>query len=198
MKTFSNILYSSARGLASMATLAIALLAGSALSSCSDDNDIFPSQETREGFFLTINVPRQESGSRAGENDPYNEFAVKCLDLFFYDVNANESSTAIYHTKIDSLSIVGTGTIEVNIRKTTMENIFGANGTQCKLYAVANYRGSIQDNASPSNLKGYALKDDFKETRVQDSFAMISENWTTVTLSNDRKTATGSVTLSRA
>lgn len=205
MKTFSNILICSARRLASMTSFALTLLACSALSSCSDDSDIIPSQPDKEGCFITVNVPMQSSSSRAGEVDPLNEFTVKTLDLFFYPTeNFTSTTAASYYKHIDlDPPIVITGQVPVNIPKNLMNDIFGNTGTKCYLYAVANYADIKSQTYSPSQLMQLPLgskdkdKGDFIETKVQESFAMISDQ-ATVELDRNKNTATGSITLTRA
>lgn len=195
MKTFSNILDSSARRLASVATTAIALCACSALVSCSDDSDIISSLTDNEGCFITVEVPMLDAKSRAaGDEDTFNEFTVKTLDLFFYKTQNNDP--AVYHKRITD-TFVGSKQIEVNIPKNDLTTIFG-NGTSCYLYAVANYPQKINEKATPAQLLTLSLGEDFKETKKQESFAMISDAAAEVTLSADKKTASGNVTLTRA
>lgn len=205
MKTFSNIFICSARRLSSLASIALTLFACSALASCSDDSDIIPSQPDKEGCFITVNVPRQSSSSRADGDDPFNEFTVKTLDLFFYPTTGfSESTQASYykHIVLDP-PIISKGDVPINIPKNLMNDIFGNTGTQCYLYAVANYPDIKSETYSPSQLMQLPLgskdkdKGDFIETKVQDSFAMIS-NQATVSLDRDKNTATGSITLTRA
>lgn len=196
MKTFSNILDSSARRLASVATTAIALCACSALVSCSDDSDIISSLTDNEGCFITVEVPMLDAKSRAaGDEDTFNEFTVKTLDLFFYKTQNNDEQ-AVYHKRITD-TFVGSKKIEVNIPKNDLTTIFG-NGTSCYLYAVANYPQIINEKATPEQLLTLPLGEDFKETKTQESFAMISDAAAEVKLSSDNKTASGKVILTRA
>lgn len=205
MKTFSNIFICSARRLSSLASIALTLFACSALASCSDDSDIIPSQPDKEGCFITVNVPMQSSSSRADGDDPFNEFTVKTLDLFFYpttDFSGTTSASYYKHIVLDP-PIISKGDVPINIPKNLMNGIFGNTGTQCYLYAVANYPDIKSETYSPSQLMQLPLgskdkdKGDFIETKVQDSFAMIS-NQATVSLDRDKNTATGSITLTRA
>ncbi len=201
MKMFRNILNSSARRLASMAGIAIALYACSALSSCSDDSGIIPTPEDKEGCFITVTVPMQDAGSRADgdNNDRYKEFTVKTLDLFFYKAEGftPESSQAVYHKRID-VDFVGSSVVQVNILKKEMDVIFGTNGTKCVLYAVANYPKDLNgSNATPNQLQNLTVGPNFEKTNVQKSFAMISDE-AEVTLDRTEKKATGKLTLTRA
>lgn len=196
MKTFRNILDSSARRLASLASLAIALYACSALTSCSDDSDIFPSPTDKEGCFITVEVPMLDRGSRAAITDEFNEFTVETLDLFFYKSNDKLEEPAIYHKRI-SEKFVQKKQLQVNIPNKDINTIFG-DGSKCYLYAVANYSGALSDKATPLQLQALQADSNIEKTVKQTSFAMISDDMAEVTLSSDKKTASGSVTLTRA
>lgn len=196
MKTFRNILDSSARRLASLASLAIALYACSALTSCSDDSDIFPSPTDKEGCFITVEVPMLDRGSRAAITDEFNEFTVETLDLFFYKSNDKLEEPAIYHKRITE-KFVQKKQLQVNIPNKDINTIFGE-GSKCYLYAVANYSGALSDKATPLQLQALQADSNIEKTVKQTSFAMISDDMAEVTLSSDKKTASGSVTLTRA
>lgn len=199
MKMFSNILYSSVRRLAYVAGIAIALYASSALSSCSDDSGIIPTPEAKEGCFITVTVPMQDAGSRAEGDDTFNEFTVKTLDLFFYKSDGFDeiNSQAAYHRRVN-VDFVRSQEVPVNIPKKEMDGIFGTNGTKCVLYAVANYPKDLNGSkATPNQLQNLTVGPNFETTKVQESFAMISDK-AEVNLDRTAKRATGSLTLTRA
>ncbi len=167
-----------------------------ALAGCADDGETFMTEESG-CFNLVVTVP-DESATRATEAElGFNEFKVTTLHFYFY----NDAASASVYDYVWTGEFNTTQKVTVPLPGNALLDggLFGATGTECTVYAVAN----VDETILPKNtaktiaeLKATGISSGFDKTEIQPSFAM--DGQAAVTLDRSARRATGAITLERA
>lgn len=175
--------------------LAVALT-GLQFTSCTDTSDDAPAVPDSDCISLEVNVPLVSS--RAGD-DSLNEFTVNRLHLYFYTKagHDDDSSLPAYDVAIEG-GFEYSRHITLPLPNNALKEggLFGLDGAECYLYAVANVDVGGISMPTVSNLKSIIVSSSFDKTQVQPEFAM--DGLAELTLDRNRRIVTGSIALERA
>ncbi len=167
-----------------------------ALAGCADDGETFMTEESG-CFNLVVTVP-DESATRATEAElGFNEFKVTTLHFYFY----NDAASASVYDYVWTGEFNTSQTVTVPLPGNALLDggLFGATGTECTVYAVANVDETILPKGTAktiAELKATGISSGFDKTEIQPSFAM--DGQAPVTLDRSARRATGAITLERA
>lgn len=176
--------------------LLLALPAMAGLAGCGEQEA--PGATDVEDGYITLRLSSLPAGTRvtAGE-DTYNENAIHRVELYFFTADATETDEAVH--QVTGLEFTATGTLEVPVKLpiNQITPIFG-NGTTCKVLALVNLPAgnTASGGTTLEAVRKRIIEADFTANKAQADFVMYGE--AEATLSADRKSATGSISLKRA
>ncbi len=175
-----------------------------AFTGCADDVDTSYMTEKSGSFNLVVTVPDEAATRATAEELGFNEFKVKTLHFYFYN-DVTGASVYDYVWNIEEFDTQKTVAVPLPANALLEGGLFGTNGTECTVYAVAN----VDETNLPegvtlpegtaktiAELKALGIKSEFDQTKVQTSFVM--DGQATVTIDRTERKATGEITLERA
>ncbi len=183
--------------------LLMAMLTASVITACVEDTGLEPADEPASDCFnLVVKVPQKASARAVATPVELNEFKVRSLHLYFYARDGHDDATSLsMFDRVIDVEFDTQGTVNMALPANALLDggLFGASGTQCIVYAVANVDQSLLPEGTAKTidgLKATAVGSTFDRTEVQNSFAM--DGKATVTMNRSERKATGEIELTRA
>lgn len=200
-----------------MAWFAALLLGMATLPSCEKESFNVTFEEAASNT-LSLKLFCSENNSSRSTDDTNNEDAIHRLDIFLYPENATFDTQAVFHKTIEGISSNASHTESLSLTNDQIDALFGASGTSCKIYAIANRPDATaltNGKTSVNQLKALTITatfnsfqtdDDENKTSVyqpqadfvMDSDFIIDGNNDKITLNRDNHTLSGTVPLFRA
>lgn len=163
---------------------------------CSDES-VLQDDVLSEGFNITIDIPVR--GARSLSDD-LNEFKVNSLRLYFFSAEGYSTRTSEYKFIYDvDVRFDYSHTFRIEFPRNALETggIFGPDGTECIVYAVANVDPTLLEGIhTVDEIRNVTVGSGFDNTVIQPAFAMDGE--ARIILDRDTRLAAGNVTLQRA
>jgi len=194
--------------------MAALLLGMATLPSCEQESLVTTLEEAATNT-LSLKLFCSESNESRSADDTNNEDAIHRLDIFLYPSNANSDTPVVYQDSIKELTANENHTVNLSLTNAQIEDLFGPNGTTCKIYAIANLpKETTLPSGKPTvkQLKALTITAAFNTFKtenqisvyqpqadfVMDSDFIIDGNNDIVTLDRNNHTLSGTVPLYRA
>ncbi|MCH5335754.1 MAG: hypothetical protein J1D86_08160 [Alistipes sp.] len=168
--------------------LAAAFLLGCISEDTADPDDV------RGDVRISMAIPTAMSQSE-GE-DAYNENAIHRASIFFYPIDSDDDTPAVYRYTDNSISAARSHEVYFRADADLRVKIF-PNDNPARAFAVVNLPEgfAIDDKATVNQIRDLIVTADFRETVVQPDFLMLGQS--TVEFDKTTKQATGEIPIKR-
>jgi len=164
-----------------------------AFTGCTDQSTDIPGAGEEGYLTLTLSSSSAQSRAESPGEDRLNENLIATTHLFFYTDASTETDQPVYETTVNP-SATSTATVTILLDK--VSSMFGADGTTCKVFAVANLpESAFGSDHSRSSLKNTVVTSQFDTNSAQASFVMSGA--CTVNLDRTKNSASGIINLKR-